>query len=595
MTKQIKKDGFIMQAGILAVAGILSRIIGLLYNSPMTAIIGDEGNGYYAFAYRAYTIVLLISSYSIPSAISKVVAGHLAGGEYKNAHRIFKGAMLYVIFVGGSASLLVFFFADKLLSLAGAATVLKFFAPTIFLSGILGVLRGYFQAHRTMAQTSVSQILEQILNALVSILLAIWLTGLMPFNIAGAEEATRRSVNGAIGGALGTGFGVLTGIIFMWAIYYLNKKTIKRRIEQDKHPEELSYQAIFKMILFVVTPFILSTCIYNINSFINATIFSSVMAAKEVSVSEIAVLMSAVEKSTKISNIPIALAAAMSAALIPGIAGDFAVKRLDLCRDKVAKAIRSTMFIAIPAAMGILALSKPVMLLLYPQRETLDLSANLLIIMAAGVVFYSLSTLSSAVLQGTGRVNSPVVNAAIALVLQTVVLDLVLFYTDFSTYAMAVAPLLFAFLMCLLNALSVRRHLEYRQEWDRTFFRPLLISIVMAALAFGTYHGFYFLLKMNLPALIIAVLVGALVYFVLVVKFKVVSEAEIKWLPHSKQLTELVGKIGAKRERKNKHGHGQGHEHEHGQEQEQKQAKDQKESAASGDKNDFEFDFLDEE
>jgi stage V sporulation protein B len=47
MAAKTRKDGFIMQAGILAFAGILSRIIGLLYNAPMTAIIGDEGNGYY--------------------------------------------------------------------------------------------------------------------------------------------------------------------------------------------------------------------------------------------------------------------------------------------------------------------------------------------------------------------------------------------------------------------------------------------------------------------------------------------------------------------------------------------------------------------
>lgn len=536
-----------MQAGILAVAGILSRIIGLLYNSPMTAIIGDEGNGYYAFAYRAYTIVLLVSSYSIPSAISKVVAGHLAGGEYRNAHRIFKGAMLYVIFVGGGASLLVFFFADKLVSLAGSAIVLRFFAPTIFLSGILGVLRGYFQAHRTMAQTSVSQILEQILNALVSILLALWFTGMVPLEFATEAETTQRSIFGAVGGAMGTGFGVITGIIFMWAIYGLNKKTIHKRIEQDKHQEDLSYKAIFKMILLVVTPFILSTCIYNINSFINATIFSSVMALKELSMVEIATLMSAVEKSTKISNIPIALAAAMSAAIIPGIAGDFAVKRLDLCRDKVTKAIRSTMFVAIPAAVGIGVLAKPVMLLLYPQRETLDLSANLLIIMSVGVIFYSLSTLSSAVLQGTGRVNSPVINAAVALVIQTLVLDLVLFYTDFETYAMALAPLLFAFLMWMMNGLSVRRHLEYRQEWDRTFMRPLVISLVMGAAAFGTYHGLYYLLKMNLPALLIAVAFGILIYFVLAVKWQVIGEAELKWLPQGNKLTAIVNKIGPRR------------------------------------------------
>lgn len=89
MSKSSKKDGFIIQAGILAAAGIICRIIGLLYRSPLTAIIGDEGNGYYQTAYTVYTIVLLISSYSIPSAISKVIAQKLAIRDYRNAHRIF--------------------------------------------------------------------------------------------------------------------------------------------------------------------------------------------------------------------------------------------------------------------------------------------------------------------------------------------------------------------------------------------------------------------------------------------------------------------------------------------------------------------------
>ena len=71
-----KKDnkGFIVQASILAVTGIICRIIGLLYRSPLTSVIGDEGNGYYSDAYNMYAIILLISSYSIPSAVSKVIA-----------------------------------------------------------------------------------------------------------------------------------------------------------------------------------------------------------------------------------------------------------------------------------------------------------------------------------------------------------------------------------------------------------------------------------------------------------------------------------------------------------------------------------------
>ena len=74
MANQKKQGSFIMQAGILAAAGIICKIIGILYRSPLAHVIGDEGNGYYSSAYEIYTIILLVSSYSIPSAISKEIA-----------------------------------------------------------------------------------------------------------------------------------------------------------------------------------------------------------------------------------------------------------------------------------------------------------------------------------------------------------------------------------------------------------------------------------------------------------------------------------------------------------------------------------------
>jgi stage V sporulation protein B len=183
------------------------------------------------------------------------------------------------------------------------------------------------------------------------------------------------------------------------------------------------------------------------------------------------------------------------------------------------------------------------MRLLDPQEATLGLSSELLIIMAAGVIFYSLSTLSSAVLQGTGKMNMPVINAAIALATQTVILLLSLLFTDLGTHAMALALLTFALLMCVLNGIAVHRHLEYRQEWDRTFMRPGIISLAMGMVAYGTYHGVHHLVGRNAVSLIVAVAVGALVYFVLAVRWRVLGTAELKWLPHGDRLTALVNYI----------------------------------------------------
>ena len=90
-------------------ATIISRVIGLLYRSPLGETIGNEGLGYYSTASNLYTILLLISSYSIPMAVSKIVSERLALKEYRNAHRVFHGALLYAVIVGGVAALVAFF------------------------------------------------------------------------------------------------------------------------------------------------------------------------------------------------------------------------------------------------------------------------------------------------------------------------------------------------------------------------------------------------------------------------------------------------------------------------------------------------------
>ena len=593
------QNQYIVQAGILAAAGIISRIIGLLYRGPLTGIIGDEGNGYYTSAYNIYTIILLISSYSIPAAVSKVIAQKLAVKEYRNAHRIFICSLWYVIAVGGVSSLFVFFFGDLLVK-GAAVTVLKIFAPTIFFSGLLGVLRGYFQAHKTMLQTSVSQILEQILNAVISILAAYFFitmalgsmgtyevnetTGHVVFSedqvteeskpindvlgiyenqeeISGTDVGTdsdtdelsakqqewntKHAMYGAAGSALGTGAGVLVALLFMYCIYLLNRKMIYKRVERDRHRNVDSYGSILKMLLSVVTPFILSTAIYNLSTSLNQTIYTHIsMGVKGMAEAEAYTQYGIYGgKAVVISNIPIALASAMSSAILPGIAAHYARKEMKEARQSVATAIKSTMLISIPAAVGLGVLAKPVTQVLFPQKESLDMASSLLCALAISVVFYALSTLSNAVLQGIGRVNVPVMNAAAALMVQTVLVAVLLLFTDLGLYSLVIANIVYSGSMCFLNGRSVKKHLNYKQEWMRTYVIPFMAALFMGAAAFGVYHGLYLLIHSNIICLGAAVLIAVIVYFVLVIKFGGLREEELVSLPKGRTLLGVARKL----------------------------------------------------
>lgn len=527
MAENKKKSGFIMQAGILAIAGIVCRIIGLLYKSPLTSIIGDEGNGYYGFAYNIYTIILLISSYSIPSAISKVIAQKLELREYRNAHKIFKFALLYVVVVGGGASLFAFFGAGLLVT-PNAVPVLKMFAPTIFLSGLLGVLRGYFQAHKTMIQTSVSQILEQILNAVVSIGAAY-----LFMQLVADRDPTTQAIYGAIGSALGTGIGVLTALLFMFAIYMMNRKFINRRIQQDVRHKEESNDAVFKLILSVVTPFILSTCIYNLTTSLNQTLYSKIFIglkgiAEEEASSAYGVFS---VKAMTVVNIPVAFASAMSSAVIPSISGCFARGEKKETKRKIHQAIQTVMLISIPAAVGLFALAEPVMGVLFPQKKSLALASSLLRYLAVTVIFYGLSTLSNAILQGIGKVNVPVKNATIALVIQTAVIVPLLLYTDLNLYALVIATVVYSFTMCILNSHAMKKALNYKENMVKTYLMPLFASVIMGAAAWVVYYGVYQLLPSNLVALALSVVIAVMVYFVVLIKIGGLTEKELKAMP----------------------------------------------------------------
>ena len=540
------KKGLFVQAGILAIAGVISRIIGLVYGSPLAAIIGDEGNGYYGSAYAIYTIVLLISSYSIPSAMSKIISGKLAVKEFRNAHRIFKCAIIYVAVVGGIGSIVLFFAADILVA-GRSAIVLRFFAPTIFLFGFLGVLRGYFQAHRTMVPTSISQLIEQVFNAIVSISGALILT-----NMAGYEDMSKRAVYGAIVSALGTGSGVLIALIFMYLVYRYNSDKIKRRMEKDTH-EDMASKDIFKMILMIVTPFILSTFIYNLSTSLNSTLFSRIlMHIKNMDESAIAYQYGIFSrKAMVITNLPIALASAAASAMIPEVSTTYATGDKKGAGVTVSRVTRVILMISIPCAVGLLALAKPVMMILFPQKASLHEAAMLLMFLSITVVFYSVSTVTNAVLQGIGKVNAPVINALIALIIQSLVLWLLLMYTDLGDVALCLVTILYSFIMCILNNIVMKKYLPITNDIKKTYLFPTIAAVVMGGAAFGIYHLFAFIFRqfvgsdyfVNLFATMIAAFAGIFIYFVVLIKSGGASEDDIRRFPKGASIAQILKKI----------------------------------------------------
>ena len=539
-----------MQAGILAMASMIVRVIGLLYRAPLTAIIGDEGNGYYGTAYNIYTIILMVSSYSMPSAISKLMAQKLAVGEYRNANRVFRCALTYGVLVGLAGSGLLFFGARFLVPDV-AVCVLQVFAPTVFLFGILGSMRGYFQARGSMVPTSVSQILEQLANAVVSIAAA-WLL----MQTAVGADPTRRAQLGAMGSALGTGAGVLIALLFMVFCFRRSKEGRKAEILSDATGKEEKYRIFLRDTVLVITPFMLSGVIMNLTTSLNQTIYMRMLidlkGAGEIATTTLYGIFS--NKAVVISNIPISIATAVSSAIIPGISAAYARRDETGARRQVGNAIRITSIIAIPSAVGLAVLARPITMLMFPQMESLELASSLLSLLAVTVIFYSISTITNAALQSIGRMNLPLVSAGIALVVQTVVLVLLLRFTDLDVRALVLVSILYSVMIFAVNQYYLRRFLGIRQDVRRDYLQPLVCAALMGAAAKAVYYlvsmaaepvenlpkGFYF---RNLAATAAALLAAVLVYGYTMVRSGTVRRKDLLSMPKGQSLVRLMEKL----------------------------------------------------
>lgn len=545
--KKIKKPSgmrtnFAFQAAVLAGAGILSRVIGLLYRSPLFQIIGDEGNGYYGTAYAIYSMILMIATYSIPTAVSKIISGKLALGEYRNARRVFKCAFIYVVSAGLVAAVLTFAFAPVLVKeQPNAILSLQILAPTIFLSGFLAIYRGYLQAYKTMIPTSISQIIEQIANAVVSVLAAYLMS--RPFASGTSEHAKY----GAAGSAMGTGAGVLCGIIYILIAYAGRRKEIMETVETDVSSNVESYGKLFRQIVMIVTPIIIAAFVYNITTTVDMKIFYNVLNSKNVDRVESANLYGIFSGQYMVLiNLPVSIASAVGTTLIPNISGAFTKGDKEETNHVYNQSMSITMMVTIPCAVGIGVLSEPIITLLFRGADPLVFKA-----LTAGcisVVFYSLSTLTNSILQGIGKVMEPVKNATLALLIHLVFLAAILKFTDAKLFGLVAATILYSLLACIFNHISVSKYMSTKLDVKKTYLAPAVASIFMGIVAWGSYQIFYHLIHMNSVSVALAILLAFIFYAAAILAVGGYTKEEILAMPKGNLILKLAEKLHLVRE-----------------------------------------------
>ena len=539
--KKTKSRGedYIVQGSILAAAAVITKVIGVVYRIPLTNLLGDEGNGFYGYAYQVYAFALMISSLSLPTAVSKIVSMRVSVGQRRNAFRAFICSLVFAVVVGFIIAAAIFFGAgaisEHVMKAPLSVYALKVLAPGLFIVAVMAVLRGYFQGLGTMMPTAISQVIEQIINAVISIIGASVLFGIGSRAGEEAGEELLGPAYGAAGGTLGTVMGALAGLLFLLFVLWLYRGGIKKQLKRDHSKRKETYSHILKALILTAVPVIFSTAIYNINQIIDLTVFNHIMSWQGFSEQEYMALQGIYTgKYDPLINVPLSIPSAVSASIVPTLTAAVMSRQMKKVHYQIDQTLRIATIITIPSAVGIAVLASPLMVFLYNDSSATP--ANLLMLGAIVVVLYGWSSITNSVLHGLNYMSSPAKNAAIALGVHLAAFVVMLVVFRMNVYALVGSNIVFALIMCILNQWKIRQVCGYKINIRNMFLKPFIASAVMGVITYVVWFVLDLLIGGRIFPSVIAICVAIIVYVVMILKTGTLSEDDILSLPMGARL-----------------------------------------------------------
>ena len=539
MNSNKKSTSFMKNVLFLMCSEIIVKILGLVYKLIITNIegFGDTGLGYYSSGYQIYALLLTLCSIGIPSVISKLISERLAVGNKKGAQRVFKVALCFFAGLGLLFSITLYFgaefIASNLLNVPDVKYVLKVLAPAIVFVSTSSVLRGYFAGQQNMKPTSITQILEQFLNCVLSIVFVYALIGKDPYIMAA-------------GGNLSSTVAIIITFIYLVTYYKKNKMEVN---QDEKCPEDNKTNLdILKVIWAISIPMTIGSIISVVSSVIDtATVSNCIQQAFEglieggkEALEQLAMQKAGIlSKVDTLTNLPIAVNLAFSTALVPAISNSIAQKDHETASKRLSFSLFASIIIIIPCAIGFITLSKPILNLIYPNAPD---GSGVLQLASISMIFVALSQTINGGLYGINKTHIPAIALAIGAAIKVILNIILISNPNINIYGAPISSIvcqIIAFTICY-KALTAKIKLNLTMK--RNIIKPIAAGFIMGAIVYVCHKGLNMIISPRIST-IIAIGIGVIVYIVALLKLNTLTKEEIMMIPYGTKIYNILLKL----------------------------------------------------
>ncbi len=525
-----KKPSFVSSALIFAVAGIIIKLLGAVYKIFLgqESLLGEVGSPFVSFVYPYYNLLLIIAIAGIPSAVAKVVAEHNVKGEILEKETVFKTIRRFMIFLGFVLAAIFYVATPYIASFLNNDVIptLRSINLAILVIPYMGAYRGYFQGHGNLKPFAGSQIIEQLGKVVFGLFFAYL------FLPSGVKYAAAGSMLGvSIGGVLGTILLILCAKSFKNNFHLPSGKNLSIKASMP----------IIKKILYYAIPITIGAAVVPLTNIID-TVLVKAQLMKIGYTKEMATILYGYHSFFTISviNFPIILFVSLQVSVLPAVSSLVALNDSDKLGKTIRTALKLTLIVSLASATGLFVLAKPVLMLLWPGSTGMhQVAPDLLRIMSLALIFISIYQCTSGILQGMSLHIKNASNMFFGAVAKGILSYFLLAMPIFGIKGASLSNFVAFFIAASLNLLTLKRRTSVKFNFSKIFIKPLIASIIMGIVVYFVYD-FTILILSNTIATILSVLIGGLVYFVLVIKFRMLNRDDLDFIPGKKFLVKFV-------------------------------------------------------
>lgn len=527
-----KKNSLISGVAILSVAGILAKVIGMVFRVPLSNMIGSSGMGIYSAVYNVYSMLVAISTAGIPVAISRLVSENVTTAHPREARAVLRTAVKILLVLGVVLSLILIVFAHPLAARIGdpdTAVGYMAIAPSILMVSLMSAFRGYMQGRSKMAPTAVSQIIEAAAKVIIS----------YPLASLGMRV---NSVYAAAGALLGISIGEGLALLYMFIIYMRNRKVYQAEEAADI-VEPSSFGVLAKRIIGIAIPIIIGAMIVPMAQVIDSSMtlvrLQSAGFVLEDARSLYGLLSGFV---LPLINVPTGLAMAVCVGLVPAISSARIENRVQDMQEHSNTGLRLASLIGFPCAAGMSLLATPIIHLIYPSLSPheLAIAGRILAISAWTIILFTHVQATTGILQGAGMHQIPMFSLIVG-VLCKIALNYFLIATPtINIYGAPVSSLVCYAVSVLINMVWIVRKSGMRVAWGDVVLRPVLATLGMSAAVLLLTQLFNMQRRFSV---LLIVMIAILVYAVLVFAVGAMRREDMEKIPGGKKLEGLFVKL----------------------------------------------------